>query len=136
VQVSIFPEEQSDLPGKMLTYTVTVKNTGEAEDTYDLSVSDTKGWGATLSDYLLTIPARENRTTTMATIVPSGAAKDESTMITVVATSRVDPTVENSATCTAKAAEKPSEIPIPLIAGAAIGVGAVTAIMLLLKRRT
>jgi len=135
VQVSISPEEQSGLPDEMLTYTVTVKNMGEVEDTYDLNVSDTKGWGAILSNDLLTIMAGENRTATLNAIVSSGAVKDESTMIRVVATSRVDPRVENSATCRAKAAEGPSKIPIPLIAGAAIGVGAVATVMLLLKRR-
>jgi len=135
VQVSISPEDQSGLPSEMLTYTITVKNTGEVGDTYDLSVSDTGGWGATLSENLLIIPENENRTASVIVIVPSGAVKDESTVITVVATSRADPSASDSDTCTAKVAEKPSEIPIPLIAGAAIGAGVVAAIVLLMKRR-
>ena len=103
VQVSILPEDQIGLPEETLTFTVTVKNTGEAEDNYDLIVSDNAGWGATLAENLPTIPAGENRPTTVSVTVPSDAIENESTEITVVATSEGDPTKSDGATCTAQA---------------------------------
>jgi len=102
VQVLISPENQRGKLGETLTFTVTVKNTGEAEDNYDLTVGDNADWGPTLAENLLTIPTGENRTTTVSVTIPSDAIENESTGITVVATSRGDPTKSDSATCTAQ----------------------------------
>jgi len=44
VEVSISPSFQSGTPGMTLTYTVTITNTGEVEETYDITVSDNAGW--------------------------------------------------------------------------------------------
>ncbi|GAI68390.1 unnamed protein product, partial [marine sediment metagenome] len=55
VKVLISPAYQSGLSGSVLDYTVTVKNTGEYEDNYDLTKSDNAGWSPTVSPTLLTV---------------------------------------------------------------------------------
>ena len=134
VEISISPESRTGSLGETITFTVTVTNTSEVEDSYDLTVSDDAGWGAELSDDLLTIPAGEDGTTTVSVTVPSDATEGESTTITVIATSRDDPTARDTATCTAEAREKPLGLPIvPIgVGGAAIGAG--VAVTLLLKK--
>jgi uncharacterized membrane protein len=131
VEVSISPENRSGPPGENLTFTVVVTNAGEAEDIYDLTVSDDAGWGAVLSDDLLTVPAGENRTITLSIVVPSDAVVGESTSITVTATSRDDPAVRDTATGTAAARERPPGLLVPIgVGGAAIGGGIVLTLML------
>jgi len=133
VEVTISPSEDTGSPGETLTFTVTVKNTGKVEDSYDLTVSDDAGWGATLSENLLTIPAGENGIVVVSVTIPSDAINGDSTAITVTATSRGDPTKSDVTTCTATAGEKgPPGLPVlPLIVGtAAVGGGAVIALLL------
>jgi len=105
MSVSISPLEDTGAPSGTVSFIVTVKNTGEVADNYELTVSDDAGWEATLVDNLLTIPAAESRTTMVRIIVPPDAIKNESTQITITATSLTDNTVENSAKCTARAGE-------------------------------
>jgi uncharacterized membrane protein len=138
VQVSISPSEDNGQPGETLTFTVTVTNTGEVTDTYDLTASDDAVWGAQLDENVLTILASGNTTVTVSVTVPSGASDGDSTMITVTATSRGDPTKSDSATCTATATTAPPPPPshdfLPIaVGGAAVG-GGVAAIAVLLKK--
>ena len=44
VDVSISPSYQGGTPEMTLIYTVTITNTGNVEDTYDITVSDNAGW--------------------------------------------------------------------------------------------
>jgi len=101
VKVLISPDNQSGLPGSVLNYTVTVINTGEYADNYNLAASDNAGWSPSVSPGLLTVPARENRTATLSVTVPVGAAGCTRDNITVTATGTA---VENSASCIAHAA--------------------------------
>ena len=138
VEVSISPNSQSAQPGTITTYSVTVTNKGDFADNYNLIVGDDAGWGATLAQNLLIIPAGGVRTTTVIITVPSDAAGDELTGIAVTASSQADPNVSNYDTCTAIAERVPTSgppIPISVIGGAAIGVGAVAVIVLLLWKR-
>ena len=134
VEISIAPESRTGSLGESVTFTITVTNTSEVEDSYDLTVSDDAGWGVVISEDLLTISAGEDQTTTVSVTVPSDATEGESTMITVTATSRSDPMVSDTATCTASAREKPLGLPIvPIgVGGAAIGAG--VAVTLLVKK--
>lgn len=70
VRTSISPIFQGGVPGMMLDYTVTVKNTGTSSDTYNLSVDDNLGWGAVLYDSSLSAAGSggENSTTLHVTI--------------------------------------------------------------------
>jgi len=131
VEVTISPDEKTGLPGEDLTFTVTVKNTGEIEDSYDLTVIDDAGWGATLSENLLTIPVGENGAVFVSVTIPSDAVKDDFTIITVTATSRGDPTKSSGAACYATVGEEGRFPVLPLIVGAvAVGGGAVIALLL------
>jgi parallel beta-helix repeat protein len=106
VEVSISPDYQSGVPCTTLDYTITVKNTGNVEDTYDLILSDNAGWGdnVTLDDYLLVVPAGENRTTTLHVHVPDDAIGCTEDNITITARSQENTEVENEASCIAHVA--------------------------------
>jgi PGF-pre-PGF domain-containing protein len=111
VGVSISPSYQSSLPGATLNYTVAVVNTGGFTDNYALTVSDNSGWGPTLEDNLLEVPAGENRQTTLSVIIPAGAENCTRDSITVTATSQTDNTVRDNASCIAHAVAAPPPPP-------------------------
>jgi uncharacterized membrane protein len=102
VEVSITPTNQGGLNGQTLYYTVTVVNTGNILDTYDLQVSDDLGWGPNISPSSLTVPAGENRTSTLSVTIPSNATGGTQDTVTVSAISRADNTVSDSFACIAK----------------------------------
>lgn len=105
VDVSISPSYQSDFPGATLNYAVTITNTGEVVDSYNLSVSDNFGWALTLSENRLeNVLPGENRSVTLSVTIPDNApgATDN---ITVTATSAANPEVRASDTCAARAIE-------------------------------
>jgi fimbrial isopeptide formation D2 family protein len=103
VSVSISPNYQSGSPGATLTYTVTVTNIGTENDNYDLVVSDDLGWGLTLSDNVLEVPAGGNRTTTLSVTIPENAENCTEDNIIVVATSQSDNTISDDGICVAHA---------------------------------
>jgi len=98
VKVSISPEENSAEPCNTLKYTVTVTNTGNVDDTYDLTVIDNENWSPTLDNISLSILAGENQTTTLSIHIPENAIGRTRDNITVTATGTE---VENSASCIA-----------------------------------
>jgi len=100
VRVLISPPYQSGLPGTLLSYTVTVLNTGEYDDNYSLTASDNVGWGPNISPNSLAIPKGENRTASLSVTVPINATGCTQDNITVMA---VGAAVENSASCIAHA---------------------------------
>jgi len=101
VDVSISPGLQDTSPGRTLTYTVTVTNTGSLSDSYSLAVSDNAGWSPSLSSTSLTnVGADENRTVTLTVTIPSNAPILTKDNITVTATGTG---VSASASCVAQA---------------------------------
>ncbi|GAI40231.1 unnamed protein product, partial [marine sediment metagenome] len=104
VEVAISPSENSGPPGETLTYTVTVTNTGDVADNYDLTIGDNAGWvdNITLLENLLEVPPGENETTTLTVTVPEDAVPCTEDNVTVTATS-VDDAVSDSASCIAHA---------------------------------
>ena len=134
VSVSISPQENNAAPNENVTFTVTVTNTGEVADDYELTVTDDAGWGAWLDVNLLEdIAPYESRQTMVSVTVPSDVIEGELTVIAVTATSQADPTVENSAECTAKAKaeEGPSGFPWLPVAAVVI-VGAIIVVILVM----
>jgi len=101
VGIEISPSYQ-DVPAKtVLTYTVTVTNPGTENDNYDLTVSDNTGWGPTLLNNLLEVPAAENRQTILNVTIPENATPCTEDSIMVVATSRANNMVRDTGTCVA-----------------------------------
>ena len=117
VDVSISPGEKSGLPGQTLSYTVTVKNTGNVDDNYVLTVSDNENWGDNiwLEDNSLWVAKDDNEnSTTLYVHIPDNAIGCTRDNITVTATSQGDNTVENSASCIAHATEIVREVDVSI----------------------
>ncbi|MDI6820517.1 MAG: DNRLRE domain-containing protein [Candidatus Hodarchaeaceae archaeon] len=136
VEVSISPPSKTGKPEDILTYTVTVRNTGSLSDNYALNVTDTLGWAPTVSPTSLSVAAGESGTATVRVGIPATAENRASTTITV----RVAGTeVENSATCRAIAQveappPKPTEIPWAYVGIAVVIVVAIIAAVLVKRR--
>jgi hypothetical protein len=102
VDVSISPGYENGAPGETIEYTVTVKNTGSDNDNYKLENTDTKGWALALSKNLIeNIVPGENENVTLTVTIPENAVYSTNDVITVTATSLVDPGVHNSGSCVA-----------------------------------
>jgi len=103
VSVSISPNYQGGMPEGTLEYTVTVTNTGSAEDTYSLTVIDNAGWSPIVSPTSLTIPAGENGMATLSVVIPENAVYCTKDNIIVTATSQGDNTIKAGDSCLAHA---------------------------------
>ena len=73
VQVVIEPPSQENDNGGTLTYTVTVKNTGNVHENFQLTKGDNTGWTLSLDDNWLLVLKSENRTTKLTVNIPSNA---------------------------------------------------------------
>jgi hypothetical protein len=115
VEVSISPENKKAPPENTLTFTVTVTNTGEAVDNFDLTITDDAEWGATLSENeLLNVESGASGTVTVSVTIPSGTLENVRTVITVTATSRADSSATDSYTCRAIAGPTGQEVQVTI----------------------
>jgi uncharacterized membrane protein/predicted metal-dependent phosphoesterase TrpH len=101
VEVSISPSENSAENGRNVTFTVTIRNTGNALDNYTLENSDNSGWSLALSPSTLSLGVGASGTATLTVAIPTTAENCTRDNITVTATSSENATIENSATCVA-----------------------------------
>jgi len=103
VKVDISPTSQEGVPGATLTYSVTVSNTGDIYDNYDLAASDNENWGPTLSENLLdNVGPGENRVITLSVTIPENATSFNEDNIRVTATSAENVEVSGSDWCIAR----------------------------------
>ena len=79
-------------PGAMVTHTLTLTNTGNTTDTFDLSFAGNL-WVTSLSDASLTLDAGESADFMVYATVPADALAGDMDMATVTATSITDPLV-------------------------------------------
>ena len=103
VQVSISPPEYEGAPDAELKYTVTIKNTGNAEDNFTLGKTQTKNWGLGLPTLVGPLGPGEDNSVTLKVLIPSDAESGTDDKITVTATSRADPSVSDNDSCIARA---------------------------------
>ncbi len=80
VQVTA-PSDQTESVSGNYTYEFIIENTGNIEDTYDLSVSDTKGWSMDVQS-TVTVPAKDSVAVYVDLTIPkdAGGVTDEITL--------------------------------------------------------
>jgi uncharacterized membrane protein len=105
VKVQVTPSVQENVRRENVTFTVTVKNTGNVLDNYTLTVGDNENWGPKLDDNLfVNIAPGDNRTTTLRVTVPENAVPSTEDSIKVTATSRTDNTIKDNDSCIVRVA--------------------------------
>lgn len=103
VEVSADPDSGEAFPGETVTYTVTVENTGIADDTYDITVD--ADWTATPSVATIDVDAGDTGSFDVEVEVPASATAGESDVATVTVTSQGDDTVSASVNLTTTAGD-------------------------------
>jgi uncharacterized membrane protein len=101
VSASISPDQKSGLPGAPITYTITVLNTGNLEDTYDLSALDDLGWGLNISPPTITLLPGTMGEALLSVSVPENALPCTKDNVVVIVRSRGDPSISASVNCMA-----------------------------------
>jgi len=108
VDVSVSPSYQSGARGSALSYTVTITNTGNVVDNYDLTVSDNAGWVLIVAPTWLVLAPGALGNATLSVAIPENAlgSTEDNIFVTAVGTE-----VENSASCIAHVRKVPLIIP-------------------------
>jgi len=101
VAVGISPTYLGGMPGVTLRYTVKITNTGQRDDNYTLTVTDTKSWSLDISPTELSVAYGKSGVATLKVRIPSGASPGAEDNITVTAISFGNPDVSDSEACTA-----------------------------------
>lgn len=99
VEVTPPTAEASANPGESVDFVLTVENTGNVADTFNLSITGT--WTATLSDMSVALNAGDSTTVIVTVDIPASAADGEMDTLTFTAASAGDPMVTDSADLTA-----------------------------------
>ncbi|MBD3336363.1 MAG: S8 family serine peptidase, partial [Candidatus Eisenbacteria bacterium] len=86
-------EDGSGAPGDTVALPYVVANSGDVTDSYFLSASDTKGWGASVSKTLTTLAAGDADTVSATVAIPGGASTGDIDTLFVSAKSISDPAV-------------------------------------------
>jgi len=92
------PKNRRDRPGEIVTLRVQVRNLGNGEDSFELSAISSLVWEVNFPGGNTTGPlARRGRSTiSLEVTIPAGAARGDSNIVTITATSQFDPSVSES----------------------------------------
>jgi uncharacterized repeat protein (TIGR01451 family) len=101
-------------PGTVVTYTLTVTNTGTAADTFDL-VATGNNWTSAVTTPVGPLAAGASGTTYVAVSIPANAADGDSDTVTITATSQGDNTKTDTSVLTTTAKIAGYNIFLPLI---------------------
>ncbi len=100
VTVAISPSEKDGENGQIITFTVTVTNTGTISDNYGLTIEDDTGWNPTLDDdFFWNVMPGENYATTLRVSIPGDAVSGTEGNVTITVISQVDPQVSFENSC-------------------------------------
>lgn len=97
------PAAQEGQPGDNVTYSFTVRNTGDLQDTYDLTLDSPGDWETTLGQPTVTLPSGDSGTVDATVSIPADAANNSQHTFTFTATSQNDSTKQDSASVTTTA---------------------------------
>ncbi|WP_322509425.1 ExeM/NucH family extracellular endonuclease [Anaerolinea sp.] len=108
-------DEKTGKPGAVLTYTLTLENTGTATDTYTLSAVYQSGetWTPVLSDTQVTVNAGATRTITVTVTIPANLLQSRQSVYRIRAVSQTDSSVIAESTLTSRG--EPYALFMPLI---------------------
>jgi hypothetical protein len=107
-------ETLSGPAGGQVLYTLTITNTGNVVDTFDLLATG-NSWTTTLSSKMVTLAAGSSQGLTITVLIPSGVFVGESDQVTIQATSRHDSTKQDSVVLTTLSANQLAKIYLPII---------------------
>jgi parallel beta-helix repeat protein len=101
IQVVITPPSQENDNGGTLTYTVTVNNTGNVPENFQLMRGDNASWTLSLDNNWLLVPKGETGTTKLTVNIPTNATGGTWDNISVKATSKDNASVFDNESCLA-----------------------------------
>ncbi len=124
VQISADSNAKSGNPGTDVTYTLHVMNTGNVQDTYDLTKSG-GSWSTTGPTTPITVGAGNTVDASVKVSIPAGALAGDSDAVTITATSQADGSKTDSLTLTTTAGTVRSVTVTPETAAGSGNPGAV-----------
>jgi uncharacterized membrane protein len=107
VTVGTDDADLSGVPGTPVVYTVWVTNTGDVQDTFDLSISDNT-WPTVSSSASVTLDAGASAAVLVTVDIPAGAGDGDMDTATFTATSQADATATDSVDLTTTAVTTPN----------------------------
>jgi hypothetical protein len=114
VEIAPPTDAMTGTPGSVVTYTLTVTNTGGMADTFDLAASGNT-WTSVVTTPVGPLAPGASGTAYVAVSIPANAADGDSDSVTITATSQGDSTVSDTAALTTNAHISGYNIYLPLI---------------------
>jgi len=97
-------------PGEVVTYTLTLSNTGTENDTYDIAI--TSVWASSLSDTSVSLNSGSSESVSVEITIPGGATDGDSDTATITATSQTDSLITATALLTTAVGSERAYLPL------------------------